>query len=47
MYDVFEVADRLAVMRRGHLVGERMVNVTTADEVVGLIVGSETVGKER
>jgi simple sugar transport system ATP-binding protein len=47
MYDVFEVADRLAVMRRGILVGERIVKDTTADEVVGLIVGSETVGKER
>jgi len=47
MYDVFEVADRLAVMRRGVLVGERIVKETNADEVVGLIVGSETVGKER
>jgi len=43
MYDVFEVADRIAVMRRGVLVGERLVKETTADEVVGLIVGSETV----
>jgi ABC-type sugar transport system ATPase subunit len=47
MYDVFEVADRLAVMRRGVLVGERIVKETNPDEVVGLIVGSETVGKER
>ena len=47
MYDVFEVADRLAVMRRGVLAGERVVKETSADEVVGLIVGSETVGKER
>jgi len=47
MYDVFEVADRLAVMRRGVLVGERVVKDTDPDEVVGLIVGSETVGKER
>ncbi len=43
MYDVFEVADRLAVMRRGVKVGERLVKETTPDEVVGLIVGSETV----
>ena len=43
MYDVFAVADRLAVMRRGAKVGERLVKETTADEVVGLIVGSETV----
>ena len=47
MYDVFEVADRLAVMRRGVKVGERIVKDTTPDEVVSLIVGSETVGKER
>ncbi|MGO8695930.1 MAG: ATP-binding cassette domain-containing protein [Rectinemataceae bacterium] len=47
MYDVFEVADRLAVMRRGVKVGERMVSETTPDEVVGLIVGAETVGKKR
>jgi simple sugar transport system ATP-binding protein len=47
MYDVFEVADRLAVMRRGVLVGERIVKETDPDEVVGLIVGSETVGKDR
>jgi ABC-type sugar transport system ATPase subunit len=47
MYDVFEVADRLAVMRRGLLVGERVVKDTTPDEVVGLIVGSETVSKNR
>jgi simple sugar transport system ATP-binding protein len=43
MYDVFEVADRLAVMRRGVKVGELLVKETTPDEVVGLIVGSETV----
>jgi simple sugar transport system ATP-binding protein len=43
MYDVFQVADRLVVMRRGLKVGERNVKDTTPDEVVGLIVGSETV----
>ncbi len=43
MYDVFEVADRIAVMRRGVKVGERLVKETTADEVVGLIVGSDAV----
>jgi ABC-type sugar transport system ATPase subunit len=49
MYDVFEVADRLAVMRRGVKVGERLIKETTPDEVVGLIVGAETVaaGKAR
>jgi len=43
MYDVFEVADRIVVMRRGKKVAERAVKETTPDEVVGLIVGSETV----
>ena len=43
MYDVFEVADRLAVLRRGVKVGERLIKETTPDEVVGLIVGAETV----
>lgn len=43
MYDVFEVADRIMVMRRGQNVATRMVSETTPDEIVGLIVGSETV----
>jgi simple sugar transport system ATP-binding protein len=43
MHDVFEVADRIAVMRRGVKVAERLLKETTPDEVVGLIVGSETV----
>ncbi|HCM26314.1 MAG TPA: ABC transporter ATP-binding protein [Treponema sp.] len=45
MYDVFEVADRIIVMRRGVKAGEVLVKDTTPDEVVGLIVGSETVKK--
>jgi len=45
MYDVFEVADRIIVMRRGIKAGEVLVKDTTPDEVVGLIVGSETVKK--
>jgi simple sugar transport system ATP-binding protein len=40
MHDVFSVADRLVVMRRGKKVGERIVKETNPDEVVGLIVGS-------
>ena len=43
MYDVFEVADRIMVMRRGQNVATRSVSETTPDEIVGLIVGSETV----
>lgn len=40
MKDIFSVADRVVVMRRGKKAGERVVGETTMDEVVGLIVGS-------
>ena len=40
MHDVFSVADRLVVMRRGKKAGERLVKDTNPDEIVGLIVGS-------
>jgi simple sugar transport system ATP-binding protein len=39
MQDVFEVADRILVMRRGRLVGERSAEGTSASEIVGLMVG--------
>ena len=45
MYDVFSVADRLVIMRRGVKVAERRVKDTNPDEVVGLIVGAEMVKK--
>jgi ribose transport system ATP-binding protein len=37
--EVFEIADRVAVLRDGVLVGERSVAETTPDELVSLIVG--------
>jgi ribose transport system ATP-binding protein len=37
--EVFEIADRIAVLRDGALVGERLVSETTPDELVSLIVG--------
>ncbi len=43
LHDVFSVADRLVIMRRGEKVAERMTRDTGADEVVSLIVGAETV----
>lgn len=43
MHDVFEVADRICVMRRGELVGNLVKKDTSTEEVVSLIVGSETV----
>jgi ribose transport system ATP-binding protein len=37
--EVFEIADRIAVLRDGALVGERNVAETTPEELVSLIVG--------
>jgi ribose transport system ATP-binding protein len=37
--EVFEIADRIAVLRDGGLVGERSVAETTPEELVSLIVG--------
>ncbi|GAB4112726.1 MAG: ATP-binding cassette domain-containing protein [Candidatus Caldatribacteriota bacterium] len=46
MRDVFSVASRLVVMRRGKKVAERATAKTTHEEVVGLIVGSIDVDEE-
>ena len=43
MQDVFAVADRIIVMRRGKKVGELVAKETTPDEVVSLMVGAEAV----
>jgi ABC-type sugar transport system ATPase subunit len=43
LHDVFSVADRLVIMRRGEKVAEKITRQTNADEVVSLIVGAETV----
>ncbi len=43
MQDVFAVADRIVIMRRGIKAGERMAKETTVDEIVSLMVGAETV----
>lgn len=40
MQDVFAVADRVIVMRRGRKAGERAIRETTSDELVGLMVGA-------
>src|SRR5215472_1412141 len=41
MQDVFAVADRAIVMRRGSKAGEVRISETTENEVVGLMVGAE------
>jgi len=43
MQDVFAVADRIVVMRRGKKVGERYSKQTKPDEIVSLMVGAEAV----
>jgi len=43
IHDVFSVADRLVIMRRGVKVAERLTENTDPNEVVSLIVGVETV----
>ena len=40
LHDIFSVASRLLIMRRGKKIAERMTKETTTDEIVGLIVGS-------
>jgi simple sugar transport system ATP-binding protein len=37
--DIFEVADRIVVFRRGENAGERTPKETTGDEIVRLMVG--------
>ena len=39
LIDIFEVADRIVVLRRGKEVGERRPKETTGDEIVRLMVG--------
>ena len=41
MQDVFAVADRVIVMRRGNKVGERLVKETNDNEIVSLMIGAE------
>jgi ABC-type sugar transport system ATPase subunit len=43
MQDVFAVADRIVILRRGRKVGDLRANETTPDRVVSLMVGAEVV----
>ncbi|MEN3186181.1 MAG: ATP-binding cassette domain-containing protein [Atribacterota bacterium] len=47
LYDVFQVAHRLVVLRRGEKVGERLTKETNPDEIVSLMVGAELVQETR
>jgi rhamnose transport system ATP-binding protein len=39
LHDIFAIADRIVVLRRGEVAGERQVQQTNGDEVVHLMVG--------
>ena len=41
LQDVLDVADRIGVMRRGRLVGERKASETDSSDLIGLILGAE------
>ncbi len=45
LQDVFAVADRIVVMRRGRKVAERAVGETTSDELVSLMIGGSPTGE--
>ncbi len=45
LQDIFAVADRVIVMRRGRKVGVRDVGSTNTNEIVGMMVGAEPTGK--
>jgi ribose transport system ATP-binding protein len=41
MEEMFEICDKVSVLRDGHFVGERMVHDTSFDEIVKLMIGRE------
>jgi len=45
MQDVFAVADRIVILRRGKKVGEEIAADCAPDDIVSLMVGAETVKK--
>jgi ABC-type sugar transport system ATPase subunit len=45
MHDVFEVADRIAVFRRGRKIAERLRSQTHPEEVVSFITGAHPAGR--
>ena len=40
MLDVFEVCDRVAVLRRGNKIADKPITKTNPEEVTGLITGA-------
>jgi simple sugar transport system ATP-binding protein len=46
LQDIFAVGDRVMVLKRGRLVGERAVALTDPDEVLGMIVQGDVAAEE-
>jgi len=44
LHDIFGIADRILVLRRGELAGERLTKETDGDEIVRLMVGDTYAG---
>ena len=40
MMDVFEVCDRIMVLRRGEMVSDKQIKESSPEEVTGLITGA-------
>ncbi len=45
LQDIFQVCDRIMVLRQGRNVGERPVGQTTMDEIVAMMVGAKEDGQ--
>ncbi|HEU5431308.1 MAG TPA: ATP-binding cassette domain-containing protein [Thermomicrobiales bacterium] len=43
---VFRIVDRVWVLRRGRMIGQRLLAETTPEEIVGLITGASTVRRD-
>jgi len=46
LVDIFEVCDRVVVLRRGQKVGDKPINETNMEEVVRLMIGEENTEEE-
>lgn len=44
--DVFDVSDRITVLRQGRCIGVRETRRTTPEEIIGLITGAAAIGAE-
>lgn len=47
LHDIFAVSDRIVILRRGEIAGERKISETDGDEIVRLMVGDEYAGTKQ